>query len=78
MDSNYFCFFCEKTFPSRPDKYLSCYMVSVCYGCYNSNHDGWAPHYSMRLRNHLEQNGIAVPDLNKDDCMPREIAVSIR
>lgn len=72
MNPKYHCFFCGREFEGRPDKYLQSYKISVCYNCLDSNRDGWAPHYTERLKKHLEENDLPIPEL-KNGSLPQDI-----
>ena len=53
-------------------KFIPIYNITVCRTCYNSNHDGWAPHYERKILMHIKEEGISEPKRNKDGLLPRE------
>lgn len=53
-------------------KYIPRYDITVCRTCWNSNWDGWAPHYEETLIAHLKKKGLPVPERNEKGWLPRE------
>jgi ribosome-binding protein aMBF1 (putative translation factor) len=53
-------------------KVIHTYELTVCRTCYDSNHDGWAPHYEQKILKHLKEKGIKVPERNESGWLPRE------
>ena len=47
--------------------YLSC-----CDTCWNSNWDGWAPHYEEKLLNFLKEKKLPIPARNSKGWLPRD------
>lgn len=74
MDS---CFICGSQFQMGPHhydgKFISSYQISVCNSCWNSNWDGWVPHYEQKLLAHLKEKNISIPKRNSKGWLPREI-----
>lgn len=70
------CFMCGQEFQFGPHaykgKHIARYNISVCEPCYDSNWDGWAPHYESRLIKYIESQGIPVPMRNEKGLIPRE------
>jgi hypothetical protein len=48
------------------------YALTVCKGCFQNNHDGWAPAHEEAFENHLEAKGIPLPPRNGEGRYPRE------
>lgn len=70
------CFTCGRQFQFGPHLYAGTfirrYQVCVCKACYDSNWDGWAPHYEQLLIAHLEEKGLPMPERNAKGRLPRE------
>lgn len=71
------CAICGRTYQYGPHRYdgksLQLYgNISCCLTCWQSNHDGWAPHVEEKLLKVLEENGISVPCRNSKGLLPRE------
>lgn len=70
------CFMCDNEFqfgPHRYDgKYVPRYDIWVCRICYNGNWDGWGPQFEDRLIEHLNKEGIPVPEKNENGWFPRD------
>lgn len=53
-------------------KYIPKYKLNVCMSCYEGNWDGWAPHYEQKFIEHLNQNGLPLPERNSKGWFPRD------
>jgi hypothetical protein len=69
------CAMCGSSFQFGPHiydgKFIAAYQISVCRSCFESNWDGWAPHYEARLEAHLKAKGIPLPNRNAEGFYPR-------
>ena len=52
-------------------KHIARYNLTVCRGCWDANHDGWAPWFEAKLIAHLTAEGIQLPERNAIDLLPR-------
>ena len=71
------CDVCGVSYQHGPHKYeghkLNLYGgLFVCHTCWQSNHDGWAPHHEKILLAHLKEKGLSVPQRNAKGFLPRE------
>ena len=71
------CDVCGASYQHGPHRYeghkLNLYGgLFVCDTCWQSNHDGWAPHYEKILLAHLKEKGLPVPQRNAKGFLPRE------
>ena len=53
-------------------KKLTGYDIVVCLRCYDSNWDGWVSEKEARIRDLLDNKGIAPPPRNAKGWLPRE------
>lgn len=70
------CFTCGNKFQFQEHvydgKYIASYDIEVCMSCWNSNWDGWAPHYGDKIILHLKKNGRLIPQMNAKGFLPRD------
>lgn len=70
------CFMCGRQFQMGPHRYdgtfISRYQISVCRACYESNWDGWAPHWGEHIVAHLKKNKLPIPERNARGWLPRD------
>jgi hypothetical protein len=52
--------------------YIQTYQITVCFGCFGANWDGWAPHYEEAVTRTLKAQGVPIPARNKKGLLPRE------
>jgi hypothetical protein len=72
------CDVCGQQYQNGPHRYeghrLELYGdIFCCDSCWNSNWDGWAPHFEPVLLEHLKQNGLSVPERNANRLLPRNL-----
>lgn len=53
-------------------KHIARYQLTVCRGCWEGNHDGWAKWLETKLVAHLNAKGIQIPERNAAGWYPRE------
>jgi hypothetical protein len=53
-------------------KHIPRYNLDVCKSCYESNWDGWAPHYESKLVEHLRKQNLPLPERNEKGWYPRD------
>ena len=71
------CGVCGGSYQHGPHRYeghrLNLYDgLFACDACWQSNHDGWAPHYEEIFLAHLKEKGLPVPQRNAKGFLPRE------
>ncbi len=70
------CFMCDDEFQMGPHRYdgkfIPRYKISVCRICYDGNWDGWAPHFTERLIEHLKKEKFSIPEKNERGWLPRD------
>lgn len=70
------CEMCGSTFQFGPHlydgKHIARYQITVCRACWESNWDGWAPHFEKQLETLLNQKNIPIPEKNSKGWYPRE------
>ena len=70
------CFMCGRDFQFGPHIYrgkgIPRYNISVCDTCYEGNWDGWAPECEKKLVEHLEKDGLPIPERNEKGWLPRD------
>lgn len=45
--------------------------LGVCDICWDSNADGWAPHYEEKLERHVRAHGLELPPRLANGWLPR-------
>lgn len=68
---------CGASYQHGPHRYdghkLNLYGgLFACDTCWQSNHDGWAPHFEKKLLAHLKEKGLPVPQKNAKGFLPRD------
>ncbi len=70
------CDLCGSQYQHGPHRYeghkLQRYGMMVCDSCWESNWDGWAPHYESRIIESAESKGLQLPPRNENGLLPRE------
>lgn len=72
----FLCVICGATFTHGPGLYeghlLGGYGGEMCCEtCWKANHDGWAPHAELVLREILQRKGLPEPARNAKGLWPR-------
>jgi hypothetical protein len=70
------CAVCASRYQHGPHRYeghaLKLYgNIFCCDACWQTNHDGWAPHHEDVLLAYLKEQGIGVPPRNSKGLLPR-------
>lgn len=70
------CFCCNRKFKFGQGAYhgrrVLGYDMMVCSNCYDANWDGWAPLYTGKILNHLQEKGLEPPTRNSSGWLPRD------
>jgi hypothetical protein len=53
-------------------KQIPLYKLGVCMSCYKGNWDGWASHHEEKIKAHLKEKGLPVPERNDKGLLPRD------
>lgn len=70
------CIVCGQQYQHGPHRYeghrLELYgNIFCCDACWQTNHDGWAPHYEEVLLEHLKSTDLPIPLRNSKGWLPR-------